>query len=133
MFCAHCGTQLPDEANFCMKCGKPLRADQHVDEPRYETCQIVYEIFGRDGFFRNAKIRFWVKAYGPNGEYSVAVSPEVLLGGSEDSLPYGGKYFKIAQKAISDLTNELLKDGWEYIGPYGRSDYWQKLFRRRAR
>jgi hypothetical protein len=23
MFCSNCGTQLPDNANYCLKCGKP--------------------------------------------------------------------------------------------------------------
>ena len=25
MYCANCGTVLPDDANFCSKCGTPLR------------------------------------------------------------------------------------------------------------
>ncbi|MFZ4656618.1 MAG: zinc-ribbon domain-containing protein [Caldilineaceae bacterium] len=26
MFCSNCGTQLPNDANFCLKCGQRLRA-----------------------------------------------------------------------------------------------------------
>ena len=27
MFCKSCGEKLPDDANFCMKCGQALRSD----------------------------------------------------------------------------------------------------------
>lgn len=36
MFCIHCGTQLPDEAKFCSKCGKPTQ-DVNVSEPENEV------------------------------------------------------------------------------------------------
>ena len=26
MYCSNCGTQLPDDANFCLRCGKPQKA-----------------------------------------------------------------------------------------------------------
>lgn len=26
MFCKYCGQELPEEANFCLKCGRPLGA-----------------------------------------------------------------------------------------------------------
>jgi predicted amidophosphoribosyltransferase len=25
IYCSHCGKELPDDASFCMKCGKPLK------------------------------------------------------------------------------------------------------------
>lgn len=43
MFCSSCGTHLPDNAQFCMKCGQPQRADIQTgadQEVRHETCEI---------------------------------------------------------------------------------------------
>ena len=33
MYCSNCGTQLPDDANFCHSCGNKIR----VIEPRKEV------------------------------------------------------------------------------------------------
>ncbi len=30
MFCVNCGNELPDDANFCLKCGKPQQASGSV-------------------------------------------------------------------------------------------------------
>jgi hypothetical protein len=35
MFCGDCGTQLPDDAAFCGKCGKAQKAGVVVAEPRW--------------------------------------------------------------------------------------------------
>lgn len=34
MYCIHCGTQLPEEAQFCFKCGKPLSIPAGVAPPQ---------------------------------------------------------------------------------------------------
>jgi hypothetical protein len=31
MFCVNCGTQLPDDANFCLKCGKAQANGTHTN------------------------------------------------------------------------------------------------------
>lgn len=33
MFCMHCGTELPDEAKFCWKCGKAPKAEAEGTQP----------------------------------------------------------------------------------------------------
>src|SRR5437667_4446173 len=42
MFCVSCGQQLPDEANFCPKCGVPQRMGvseaTDISKVRWETC-----------------------------------------------------------------------------------------------
>ena len=34
MFCVKCGTELPDDANFCLKCGKVLKATVQAEPER---------------------------------------------------------------------------------------------------
>ena len=41
MFCSTCGTELPDEANFCWKCGQPVKESVSRAVPaQYEFCEI---------------------------------------------------------------------------------------------
>jgi len=51
VFCTDCGAELPDEANFCWKCGKPQREGPGTEEPRWEVCQIFYESAGKTPLF----------------------------------------------------------------------------------
>ena len=74
MFCINCGTELPDEANFCWKCGKPQKEGVTVDEPKWEICEIVYETV-KAPFFGNCEYRFWARAIGPQGKYRASESP----------------------------------------------------------
>lgn len=39
MNCPNCGTQLPDEASFCWKCGRPIAMLSPED---YEFCKLQY-------------------------------------------------------------------------------------------
>ena len=45
MFCYNCGQQLPDEANFCMKCGKAtlkdISAGSHEANSHQETAVTI--------------------------------------------------------------------------------------------
>ena len=52
MFCSKCGTELPDEANFCLKCGQPTRGEaSRATLVEYEFCTIT----GEDG----RRCQFW--------------------------------------------------------------------------
>ena len=33
MHCTHCGTENPDQAVFCMRCGKRLQITNHLEPP----------------------------------------------------------------------------------------------------
>jgi large subunit ribosomal protein L7/L12 len=37
MYCIHCGTNLPDDANFCSKCGKPQKQETPIEKSRYDV------------------------------------------------------------------------------------------------
>ena len=45
MFCSNCGTQLPDNQNFCQKCGKP---QQHVSQGKQTTISESQDSLSQD-------------------------------------------------------------------------------------
>ncbi len=51
MFGLKCGTALPDDANFCLKCGTPQRTGVQVEPTQWETCEITYEMTQQAGIF----------------------------------------------------------------------------------
>ena len=51
MRCAKCGTELPEEAAFCWKCGQPQKPAESpaAAEPEYEYCDLTFidRLYGR--------------------------------------------------------------------------------------
>ncbi len=129
MFCMNCGTELPDEANFCWKCGKPQKqtvpagGSEPVAEPQWETCQIVFAqthqgFLGKKGMFK-------VEATGPNGTYSVCQTPEFPVGAEPD------RDNLQVQKVHNALVARLKNEGWEITGIRG-TKWWESEFSRRV-
>ena len=132
MFCSKCGMQLPDEANFCWKCGQPQKEGAEVEEPQLETCEIVYQVVDRP-IFGGGTFMFWAEAIGSKGRYNAGESP-VLRGQEGPPVAYGkSERYAQALKGLEELVSKLTGDGWEYLGSYGESRYWQMRFRRRVR
>ena len=129
MFCLNCGTQLPDDANFCLKCGKPQKLNVQIEEPQWETCEIVWS---DESLFPEVlweKGRFWAKAIGPKGVYTAAKTKVFNVDfGSMSSNPQGKK----ALSYHSVLVEQLVKDGWEPTTDRGQS-WWSNMFRRRIK
>lgn len=109
MFCYKCGTQLPNEAEFCWKCGKPQTAQSQGDEPRWETCEIVWQ----KGFV--------VEAIGPAGKYSPA----------EAAITSGSQSNDLDVSEHRALVSRLTEEGWEPTGDRGEG-WWNNRFRRRV-
>ncbi len=139
-----CGASLPDDANFCLKCGKPARegVSSPGGAPVYETGSIQYR-FTRRGFFPRAI--FVATAMSPSrGEYETSKSPEfrvktyktASMGFFEEphaDLPSRSKRFrKKSDDAFKALVTALLRDGWEPATP-GRNGYFEQGFRRQER
>jgi hypothetical protein len=83
-----CGKELPDDANFCLKCGKPLKEvarSATQSEPQWEYC----EIDCKEGGFMRFKSYFVVNAVGGRGVY-VAVKSTTVFNGGEGGYPYRG-------------------------------------------
>jgi hypothetical protein len=120
MFCSKCGTEIPDEANFCWKCGKPQRPDVSPVASTYETCEIVYGVLKQNFLFDD--LGFWAKAIGKNGTYNAGFSPKIFVG--DKSL--GPKSdIETNVNAHNALVKKLINDGWEPTG--GRGEAWFNL------
>jgi len=102
--CAHCGTRLPANANYCWHCGRPQGAAPGQGMARWETCEIVCA--RHPGALT---CRFWARAIGPQGEYNAGESPW-WLGGWPD------KRNREAIAAQRSLVRCLSKAGWQHTG-----------------
>jgi hypothetical protein len=128
MFCGNCGTEIPDEANFCWKCGKPQKPGVQVDESRWEMCEIEREYIGSIGRFLalQDQFKFIAKAIGPQGVYNAGETPLFL------DRPANVKDREEQQKLLPILIAYLVKNGWEPVETSGRGWYSYK-FRRRVK
>ena len=121
MFCPNCGTQLPDEVNFCWKCGKTQRsATITSSETQYEHCRIeLVEIGYR--FLQGTFYQFDANAIGPNGPYVAGQSKQFSDLMNENQQP----------AILNTLIRQLVADGWEAVETKG-SEWYQHGFRRRV-
>jgi len=124
MFCEKCGTEVPDDANFCHKCGASIAGERATEEARYEICQIEYETRGLAGM----DFKLWASAIGPNGTYTAAKTTW------KDGLfhlycPDGG--CRRCLRARDRLVQELVDDGWQPVEERGKN-WWQLRFRRKV-
>jgi hypothetical protein len=143
MFCSNCGTQLADEASFCLNCGAPTggsggstqtasEGPGGTSQAQMEYSEMSYEAHypGCSGFlwgllastFGYHMFHLEAIATGPLGRYHVAYSPtfatnqNVAMGGGQDS----------GEPALVALTDELIQDGWEHyqgVPCGGRPDF----------
>jgi hypothetical protein len=126
MFCTSCGKDLPDDANFCLRCGQPLRTTAsaplpaiHVVSPHWETCEIKDRLVQKPGWHTHAICIYYAEARGATGIYEVAQSPPYEAGRPDE------------QTSLDVLINQLMSEGWEYLGFYATM-CWAKAFRRRV-
>lgn len=141
IYCMHCGTQLPDVASFCYKCGKPLEAassartiPQGKQTSYIETCEIIC----KSGGFLGMKSSFVARAIGANGRFIAAKSSKTFrsnVGGTDgsgnewhrpDTYSWGSK--PLAEAAFDEIVSMLSQDGWQ-PDTTGR-EWWQCKFKR---
>src|SRR5947209_1937589 len=128
MYCISCGTQLPDDATFCLKCGTPQGAgvQARTGVPQWETCEILWEETGYDWSRFSNTIRFWVQRIGPDGTKTIAATERLAAPSPNIGLK---KTQQMLYDAVDQLKAKLLSDGWE---PTGQGIPWYSLtFRRR--
>ena len=123
MFCSNCGTELPTDAAFCWKCGKPTKPGTRAEEPKGETCEIVYEEIYHVWYPEH---KFWAQAIGANGRYSAGEI--VFKNNSWNVLSDDRK----TVAALDSLINKLVQEGWESTGDRGRN-WFNHRFRRRVK
>lgn len=127
MFCGNCGKGLPEDANFCLKCGKPQRATLQAEEPRWEFCELRAE--GKPKGFSGSITWYWAEAVGPKGRYNAGESEQLR---STDIYSRECRYGDIKKRdnALNKLIQRLTSEGWEPI-TRGESFYSYR-FRRRV-
>ena len=124
MLCANCATQLPDHANFCLKCGQPTgQALPGLGPEKWEYCQIERECSaGFLGLTGWTMCWFWADAVGPVGRYSAGESRKYSDLTGEDGV----------ESIHNELVQQLLHDGWEPTAERGEGRF-QLRFRRPAK
>ncbi len=136
MKCSRCGTEIPDEANFCWQCGMPQHADAEPQAGQdYETCQIRCSLvedrqefsnwFQSHDWYHGAMFKFWAQAVGPDGEYVVGESPTFR---AEPVFPPPADDRR-ARDVYHTFLMRLVEQGWEPLGVKGDMWFSQQLRR----
>jgi hypothetical protein len=129
MYCIKCGTQLPDEAAFCWKCGQPTTPTPNVAVApaaiTYDRCEIAYD-YSSDGYYSNY-LHYVANVTDQKGVYILMVS-EPWEGGDNMSVPNPKDHPNLGGRAHPNLVNRLIQLGWEVTGS---SDYWYRTVLRR--
>jgi len=138
MFCSDCGTELPEEASFCWKCGKRQQSRDEADsqqQTQWEVCEIVYEARTRPfpasvvmSRVTSPQVRLWVQAIGPNGRYTAARSEVWCVSYSPESGPNSKDRKTIRE--LDQLIQTLVANGWEPTSEKG-GGWFSHRFRRR--
>lgn len=122
MICLNCGTQLPEDANFCSKCGKPQRGGTRTESHKWELCEIKVKFYR--GIF-DSNFSFCAESIGPKGPYSISESKKFNI--NPDAARLSQK--ETVQLSLNKLMTLLIQDGWELLPEQGSSWYSYK-FRR---
>jgi hypothetical protein len=125
MYCPKCGTKLPDDAVFCMKCGRQLARSEFPESPP-EVCTIslsgdkptlLQKVLARATTIDDFSATCWWIANREDG--SVLARSNSFPGRYDDGL-FGGHHYNSAQEASAvnartGLMRRLQKEGWEYV------------------
>ena len=132
MECKNCGTLLPDEANFCLSCGRRQADEAAGEQTAWETCTIDFSVETKSDRFTPPKIKFVALAENLYGKYIASRSP-VINGERSYELEFPAVHDdtdrEAAEETLKNLENELEKKRWKKIGTWGHR-YWQLRFRR---
>ena len=120
MFCQRCGTQLSDDAQFCMRCGQPQGQASSASSQQWEKCTIGWSTKNQIPSFESWC--FWGEAISPKDTYSAG---EVVVRGAGG--PEANNRRHIA--ACEELKQQLISKDWELTGEKG-AYWWQYKFRR---
>lgn len=143
MYCANCGHENRENANYCDNCGKSIgqAGDQSNERDTWETCEIVCQDVVRPPglLFRPAVICFRADAIGPQGRYVAGYSADFSYPKQKFHIGIGfdppafvpGETDPDVKEALDQFVLDLAAEGWESTG--GRGLPWFGFrFRRRA-
>ncbi len=136
MYCKSCGKQIDANSIFCKFCGQPqsISAKARIEEPRWETCEILYQIMSKKdtstlfNHKHDVTMKFVAKAVGPRGVYIAAESPTYIQVVAYEASDYPWDHAR-AVPLVEALIAKLGRDGWESEGR-GSGDYFHYKFRR---
>ena len=126
MYCVKCGTQLPDHANFCLKCGAPQRGGVAATVPPRRVVEIRDSGIFEKGFLREKHKNVFVAVDIGSGE-EIPISP-----------PFKGSYYHSAnqygeirdnfeaKQPLQSLMSQLTKNGWTPEPRKG--EFWYSYF-----
>ena len=107
MFCPYCGTQIPDDASFCSKCGKPQAVTRPASE-KQTARQIEWE--------------YWTWNSGvPTGVYIGSISKASNESGRVSEPFVRLQFWQQIQSHVLPIVQKLRDDGWEPITEVGPS------------
>lgn len=133
MYCVACGIELPDSANFCLRCGKPQRegfARTDAAHPlRWEICEIDCYLVKFDRRRKNGEWQFKANAIGKGGKYCAGKTESVIVSGLDsvyEFLDLDIHTFDVHQSpdtriVHSRLIAQLVDEGWN---PAGNGTRW---------
>jgi|688.fasta_scaffold309282_2 hypothetical protein len=137
MFCSNCGTQLPNDANFCLKCGQRLRA---VASPQtvYEICEVRLDRVEPNGcilaIFQQFYCYFKAEVIGGGRRVIARTSDMKYSTRWLDGSKWGdADYFDAVEEreeyraAVDSLIGELTKEDWQLLPEPGKYWYSYKL------
>jgi len=130
MRCRHCAAEIPEDSDFCSRCGKAVRegSDPSAGDATWEYCQIERRGFSRwDRGGLNQRIWFSAEALGPQGAYSAGESQRLHYNRLQAVVErVRGDEETILSSMVQRLTNE----GWEPLNERGQEWYQLRLRRR---
>jgi hypothetical protein len=123
MYCISCGTELPDNAVFCSKCGKSQKISTAPEIRKSETCEIIYVLVQPVDWESITRFKFVAEAVGPNGKDNIL---ETVTLGIKGNVQIERSYWGIF---VDELIDLLLLDGWQPSESRGEN-WWSYRFRR---
>ena len=138
IYCTECGKELPDDANFCLRCGKPQSAGVapwESDTFPWETARIRSKVLKKERFSRNCTCAFVLEAIGPVWNYISETSRPFEYYFGYDPLAHGSGFVPVNENrttrdAFDSFVSKIVAAGWEPV-PY-QGSWYQCHFRRRA-
>lgn len=136
MYCLRCGTELPQDANFCYKCGTPVgKTGETSESTKWEYCEILYKYeYRKKGIFSGEPtVTFLADAVGPTGSYTAAEAQSYKGGNLYGPVANNSKKESaLADNAHKQLVQQLISEGWEATSERGEY-WWQLRFKRRVK
>jgi hypothetical protein len=122
MLCQNCGTQAPERANYCWKCGKPMRPGLQKEDTFLESCEITFTSddpsYGIGSFAAKAIGVFGVYIFGMSSGFHCEKLPDHL---NPDH-----------HAKLDSLINRLVEAGWEPTCERG-PEWWNFRFSRKVK